>query len=262
MRQIGKRTALLAAAALLALLGATAAQAGLTKKGVVEVSFEANLIPSSLPRSKPAPVGVQMSGAVKTTDRSAPPKLQSLSVQINRHGILSSKGLPTCPLAKISTGSGQAALNACKRSLVGHGNVTTRVALPDQEPFADTGGMLAFNGTYRGHPAIFAQVASGPPLPLTYVIVFEVKKAHGQFGTALDATLPSIAAGYGSVSSFYLTLSRTYTDHGQKRSYLSASCPAPPGFPGGPFPLAKATYAFEGGLRMSNELVKQCKVRG
>ena len=263
MRLPAKKTAPIALAIALALIGATLAQAGgLTKKGVVEVSFEGSLLPSTLPRSKPAPVSVQMNGAVKTTDRSAPPRLERISLDINRHGILSAAGLPGCPLAKISTGSGEEARAACGRSMIGHGNVTTRVELPGQEPFDSVGGMLAFNGTYHGRPAIFAQVASGPPLALTYVIVFEVKKTHGTFGTSLTATLPPIASGYGSVSSFYLTLSRTFTHNGQKRSYVSAACPAPAGFPGAPFTLAKATYEFQGGLKMSNELTKQCKVRG
>ena len=45
--------------------------------------------------------------------------------------------------------------------------------------------MEAFNGTYKHRPAIFAQVSSQTPLSLTYVIVFEVKKTHGRYGTAL-----------------------------------------------------------------------------
>ncbi len=258
-----KKTALAASAALLAVLVlAAAAQAGLSQKGDLQVSFNGGIRPSTLPRSRQAPVTVEMNGSIKTTDKSVPPRLQRISLEINGHGRLSSKGLPTCNLASISTGTGATAKRVCGPALIGHGNVTSRIAFPSQEPFLSIGGMLAFNGTYKGRPAIFAQVSSQAPLSLTYVIVFQVKKAHGTFGTALDATLPPIASGYGEISSFFMTLGRRYTVHGHAESYASANCPAPKGVNQVGFDLAKATYEFEGGVKMSNELNKTCKVRG
>ncbi len=246
----------------MALALATGAQAGLSQKGALQVSFEGQIIPTALPRSSPAPVSVQMSGSIKTTDKSVPPRLERISLQINSHGALSSKGLSSCPLARIETGTGASAKAACGSEMVGHGNVTSRIALPAQEPFLSVGGMEAFNGTYHGHPAILAQVVSGPPLPLTYVIVFEVKKTHGAFGTALDATIPPIASGYGQISSFYMTLARKFSFHGHPASYATASCPAPKGINEVGFKLAKATYEFAGAITTSNELQKTCKVRG
>ena len=106
-----KKTALAAAsAALLAALAlASLAQAGLSQKGSLQVSFGGEIIPSALPRTATAPVQVQMSGSIKTTDKSVPPRLERISLQINRHGTLSSKGLSACPLAKIETGTGASA---------------------------------------------------------------------------------------------------------------------------------------------------------
>jgi hypothetical protein len=94
------------------------------------------------------------------------------------------------------------------------------------------------------------------------VIVFEVKKATGTFGTELIGTLPPIASEYGYISAFDLSLGRTYTYKGEKLSYASASCPAPKGFPGATFPFAKAAYEFAGGVKVSSTLVRECKVRG
>ena len=258
-----KLTLAATASVLLAFLVLTAiAQAGISQKGDLQVSFEGGIRPSTLPRSKPSPVTVEMSGSIKTTDKSVPPRLERISLQINSHGKLSSKGLPTCNLAAISTGTGATAKRVCGGALIGHGNVTSRIAFPSQEPFLSIGGMLAFNGTYKGRPAIFAQVSSQTPLSLTYVIVFEVKKTHGTYGTALDATLPPIASGYGEISSFYMTLGRKFSSHGHNESYASADCPAPSGIREVIFKLAKATYEFEGGVKMENELNKQCKAKG
>lgn len=265
MRQgITKKIALLltSAAIAAALALAAIAQAGISQTGDLQVSFDGGLRPSTLPRTKPSPVTVEMSGSIKTTDKSVPPRLARISLQINSHGSLNPRGLPTCNLASISSGTGAAARRVCGSSLIGHGNVTSRIAFPSQEPFLSIGGMEAFNGTYKHRPAIFAQVSSQTPLSLTYVIVFEVKKTRGRYGTALNATLPPIASGYGEISSFYMTLGRKFSSRGHKASYASASCPAPKGISEVGFDLARATYEFEGGITMSNELNKQCKAKG
>jgi hypothetical protein len=243
------------------LLLVTPVSAELAQKGNLQVAFNGNIFPSKLPRSEPAPVSVQMGGKIKTTDKSTPPKLERIVLDINANGIIDTKGLPTCPLGKLNSISSAGARRACGDALVGHGNVTSRVSLPGQGAFASNGPLLAFNGRFKGHQAVFAQVASGAPLPLTYVIVFEVKKTKGTFGTSLVGTLPPIASEYGYISAFDLSLGRNYTFHGHKMSFASASCPAPSGFPGAVFPFAKASYEFAGATTLSSKLVRQCKVR-
>jgi hypothetical protein len=59
-----------------------------------------------------------------------------------------------------------------------------------------------------------------------------------------------------------LTLHRTYSYRGHSRSYLSAACPALPGFPGALFPLARASFAFAGGTTLTQTLNRSCKARG
>ena len=204
-----KKTALLAGVAVLAALILSAiAQAGPVQQGDLLVYFGGEIRPSTLPRTDPAPVTVEMNGSIKTTDKSVPPRLARIKLDINSHGRLSAKGLPTCPLAKISTGTGATAKRICGSSLIGHGNVTSRIAFPSQEPFLfDTAAWRPSTAPIRA-PGVFAQVSSQKPLSLTYVIVFEVKKTHGTYGTALDATLPPIASGYGE--------DRALHDPGQK----------------------------------------------
>lgn len=251
----------LTALCLSALALANLASAEVEQKGKLIVSFHGEISPRKLPRTGSAPVGVQMGGKIKTTDRSMPPKLERITLDINSHGKIQTKGLATCALSKLESISSAGARKACSDALVGHGNVTSRVSLPGQGAFASNGILQAFNGTYKGHPAIFAQVASGAPLPLTYVIVFEIKKTHGTFGTSLIGTLPEIASEYGYISAFDLSLKRTYSYHGQKLSYAQASCAAAKGFPGASFPFARISYGFEGGTTVSKELVRECKVR-
>jgi hypothetical protein len=238
------------------------AQAEQAQKGTLLVSFNGGIAPQKLPRAEAAPVNVQMGGKIKTTDRSTPPKLEQIVLEINSNGKIQTKGLGTCSLGRLNSVSSATAKKTCASALIGHGNVTSRVSLPGQGAFASNGVLEAFNGTYKSHPAVFAQVESGAPLPLTYVIVFEVKKSAGTFGTKLIGTLPAIASEYGYISAFNLSLGATYSYHGKKMSYASASCPAPKGFPGASFPFAKASYVFAGGTTLSSKLVRSCKVRG
>ena len=63
-----------------------------------------------------------------------------------------------------------------------------------------------------------------------------------------------------TVTGLQMTLGRTFTSHGKKRSYLSAACPAPQGFPGATFPFAKASFAFAGQMTLGSTLTRSCKV--
>jgi hypothetical protein len=248
---------------LLAAVGLCAlAQAEIAKKGDVTVSFHGDISPQKLPRTGTAPIAVQMGAKIKGSDPADPPVLERILLEINSHGVLQSKGLAKCSLAKLDSVDSTQAKKACGDALVGHGNVTSRVTLPGQGAFASNGPLLAFNGVHKGKQAIFAQVATGAPLPLTYVIVFDVTKTKGTFGTRLDATLPPIASEYGYISAFDMSLSRRYRSGGKKMSYASAGCPAPKGFDLASFPLAKASYEFSGDRALTQTLVRECKVRG
>lgn len=264
MKTSSKKTALAGLLATAAALLALAAIAGAeqSQKGNLIASFHGGIAPVKLPRTEPAPISVQMGGKIKTTDKSTPPKLERIVLEINRLGKISTKGLATCALPKLEAVSAASAKSSCAKALIGHGNVTSRVSLPGQGAFASNGSLLAFNGTYKGHQAVLAQVESGPPLPLTYVIVFEVKKKGGTFGTELIGALPEIASEYGYISAFDLSLGATYDFHGKKMSYASADCPAPQGFTQAVFPFAKASYEFADGRTLSSKLVRSCKVRG
>lgn len=244
------------------LAGALGAQAEQDQKGNLIGLFHGGISPSRLPRTELAPVTVQMGGKIRTTDKSAPPKLLQIILDINAHGHVQTKGLGSCSLGKLNSISAADAKRTCGDALIGHGNVTSRVTLPEQGSFASNGSLLAFNGRYKGHPAVFAQVESGPPLPLTYVIPFEVKKKKGTFATELVGILPEIASEYGYISAFDLSLGRIYRYHGKKLSYAAASCPAPKGFTLGTFPLARSSYVFADGRTLSGTLVRTCKVRG
>lgn len=254
-----KATALCLCAALCLAAAASAEQ---VKVGNLIASFHGSIAPSALPRAGAAPVAVQMGGKIKTTDRTVPPKLTQIVLQINSRGVISTRGLGRCTLGRLGALTASQAKRRCADALIGHGNVTSRVSLPEQGTFASNGALDAYNATYKGHPAVFAKVESGQPLPLSYVIVFAMKKTKGTFGTTLTGTLPPIASEYGYITAFDLSLGRRYSYRGKSLSYASASCPAPKGFNEISFPMARASYVFEDGRVLSSKIERTCKVAG
>jgi hypothetical protein len=261
---MGAQRRIAAVLACLALLGfATMAHAVVTQQGNLRVSVSGKLSPRKLPREGAAPISVSLGGQVATTDGSTPPKLKSLAIEVNRNGHFQSTGLPLCPLAKIQPASTQRALANCRSSLVGKGSFSALVGLGEQEAYETKGRLLLFNAERKGKPLLYGQIYASHPFATSFVIPFAVKDvARGHFGTLLSATLPAALRNWGNLTAIEMTLSRRYAYQGQERSYVSAGCPAPKGFGGAVFPLARSTFAFEGGVSVTSTLTDQCKVRG
>jgi hypothetical protein len=232
------------------------------QKGGLIVSFGGSIAPRALPRVGTAPVGVSVSGRVRTPGRGLPPSLRRISLEVNRNGVLFRRGLPTCELSQLqATGTGQA-LAACGKAQVGSGAVGGVIAIPEQGPLPFHGRVVAFNGRLSdGRPAILAHLYTPQPLPQTFILAFRVERLAGTFGTRFVAVVPKRTRRITHITSFSLHLRRTYRFGGRLRSYLSAGCPAPAGFPGTTFPLVRANYRFDGGPNIGSTLVRTCRAR-
>ncbi len=228
----------------------------------VRVSFDGKLTPHALPRHGVAPVGIVVDAKIGATGGDDPPQLRRISIAINRNGRFTSEGLPACRLDQIQPSTTAGALAACRRSLVGEGNFSANVKLPEQSPFPSAGKVLAFNGRVGGKPAILAHIYGTQPAPTSTVLPFVLGTAHGTYGTVLEASLPQATGSWGYVTGLRMNLRRRFTSHGEARSYLSAGCPAPAGFPSAAFPLARTSFAFSGGLTLVSVLNRTCRAHG
>ena len=215
----------------------------------------------SLPRSGSTPVRVSVDSRIATVDDSRPPQLQRITIAINREGRLSSAGLPTCGFERLQPSSTAGALAACRRSLIGEGHFTSKVLLPAQAPYPSNGKLDAFSGTYDGRPAILAHVFGTQPAPTSDTIPLLISRTNGTYRVQLSASLPHIDGEWGYVTGLSMTLGRTFSSHGKRRSYPSATCPAPKGFPGAVFPFARASFAFPG-KTLTSILTRTCRARG
>jgi hypothetical protein len=251
------------AAALLAAVLATLvslAQAETVQRGNLRVSFSGEIQPRTLPRQGAAPIAVSVGGRIYSTDGSPPPQLRRIEIAINRNGRLDPRGLPRCPLAKIQPATTRNALAACRSALVGQGSFAASVAIPEQSPFPSQGKLLAFNGREGGQPVIYAHVYGTDPVPTSFTLPMAITSiSKGAFGTSISASLPRVTSNIAFVKEISLTLRRSFSYRGERHGYLSAGCPAPKGFPGAVFPLARAGFAFEGGRTLTTVLTRSCR---
>jgi len=240
---------------------AALARAELTASGDLFVRFSGGIEPNALPRHKRAPVSVSVSGTVRTLSGERPPALRGIQIAINSSGHLDTNGLPVCRRGEIEPSSTAQALAICEAALVGSGSYDAEVAYPEQPAFRSQGVILAFNSIVDGHRAVLAHIYDSDPIPFTLIIVFHIRQRSGTFGTVLAGSVPESVVRWGYLKRVSLTLHRNFIYRGRERSYLSASCHAPTGFPGATFPFAHASMSFEDGRSLSSTITRSCKVQ-
>jgi hypothetical protein len=258
---MGRRTAALATAVGL-LTCAGIAGAAVVQEGNLRITVLSQILPYKLPRHGTAPIAVFVSGHLDAPKGGIPAQLQRMTVKVNKHGLLQSRGLPTCRLAEIQPASTERALASCGDAVVGSGQFWAHIVLPDQGAYSTHGRLLIFNGGQKGKPALLTHIFTANPFFSSFVIPFGIKKiSKGPYGTELSASLPQALGSWGYVDRIKLTLKRKYTYKGRQLSYFNAGCPAPEGSKRTVFPLALASFDFAKGVSISAKVEKACAVK-
>lgn len=256
------RLAIATVLALALLTGAVAARGELIQQGSLRVHFEGQLRPHALPRERRAPVSVSLEGLVSTSDGTRPPQLREMTIAVNRAGVVSSVGLPTCSAPQLQQTSTEAALRICGGALVGHGRFAANVDFPGAPLIPARGVVLAFNSRLHGRPGVLLHLYGSTPVRAAFVLPFEIShRRSGRYGAVFSTKIPELASGLGYVTEIEMKIGRTYFYRGKRHSFLSASCAAPAGFPGTTFTLAQTTFTFANGQRLSTGLLRDCRVR-
>lgn len=246
-----------------ALFGGAATQrtaAEQTQQGTLVSSLKGELRPLTLPRDHLAPVAVHLEARLRTSDGSLLPRVTRLEIGLPGQGVLSTRGLPTCPPRRLRNTKSPEALAACRTALVGQGRLRAVVALPNQSPFAVNARLLAFNARIGGRRAVLLHAGASDP-PTSSVLPLLVKRGSGRFGTALAGAVSPALGPWPRLERFEITLFRRYRYRGAPRSYLSASCPIPLGLTAGFFSFARASYGLAGGSRIATAIARGCRAR-
>ena len=255
----------LAAIVLLALAALAVAQsrrasAEQTQRGNLISALNGELRPLTLPRDHSAPVAVHLEGRLRTADGSLLPRVTRLELGLPGQGVLSTKGLPVCPARRLRDTRTREALSACRRALVGSGRLDALVALPNQAPIDVRAPLLAFNARSGRHRAVLLHAGAANP-PSSSVLRLLVKPGSGRFGTALVGEVSPALGPWPHLERFEITLFRRFGYRGNRRSYISASCPLPAALTAGFFSFARASYDLAGGGHIGTAITRSCRAR-
>lgn len=195
--------------------------------GNICVADDGGITPTKLPRHGSAPVTARLNGEISTKDGSHLPAFESLDMKIQNNISIDPVGLPTCTIGKLQATSSATAKRACGDAIVGSGEAEVEVAFPEQAPFRSTGPLILFNAGKKGPTTtLLLHAYVNVPAPTAIVVKATVTRIHEDpFGLRIQATVPKIAGGSGSVTDFELEVGRRFTYKGKKRSFLSAGCP-------------------------------------
>lgn len=261
-RNSGTRRLLGALITLLALaaIGTGLAHGERTQHGNLIVSLDGGLAPLKLPRDRPAPVSIHLSGGLQTADRSVLPRVTKIEIGLPGQGVLTTRGLPVCPQRLVRHTLPAQALAACRRALVGHGNLRAEVLLPNQPSFQVHASLLAFNGSVDGRRAVLLHAYSENP-PTAVVLTFRIRLRSGRLGTTLVADLPPSLGPWPHFAHFAMTFGRRYAYRGKRYSYIAASCPISNANTAGFFSFARASYTLAGGREVGTSIPRSCRAR-
>ena len=199
--KVHRRTRVLALSAII-LTGCTVATAATVQNGGLRITVVSQLKPYKLPRDKPAPIAVFVAGHLQNAKGGIPPQLQKLTVRVNHHGLLQSKGLPVCKIPEVQPASTGRALASCGEAIIGSGQFWANIVLPDQGAYRTQGRLLIFNGREGNRPLLLAHIYTTHPFATSFVIPFSIEHvSKGPYGTELRASLPQALGSWTGSSS-------------------------------------------------------------
>ena len=214
--------------------------------GNLVFTFNGGFSPTKLPKKKLAPIMLSAKGQIATKDGTHPPALKEVVVETDKNGAIDTKGVPVCKSGQLQSRDTKAAEKVCKGAIIGTGTTGVEIQFPEQNPIPVTSKLLVFNGgTAGGKTTLFIHAYITVPTPAAIVTTVKIKKIHkGRYGLLSVASIPKIAGGSGSVTSFSLKV-------GNKKKVLSAKCPD------GKL-QANALAKFADGTTVSAGIVRTC----
>ena len=232
---------------------AMAAKDTIIRAGNLEVVIDGSsgLSPKALSKTKYTPVAFTAAGSVKSLDPSEPqpPPLKEVLLDA-KNSAVNVKGLPTCSSGQLQARDTKAVEAACKPAIIGKGTTTVSVKFPEQAPIPAKSPLLVFNGGVKGGVTTF-YIHAYLTQPITTAIVTTVKIKKSGSGLSSVTTVPKIANGAGSVTSFSLKIDKKFTYKGKKQSVLSAKCI------GGKI-QAHVTATFYDNSKLSSDVLRTC----
>ena len=225
--------------------------------GNLTLTTNGGFSPKALSKKTPTPITLTAEGKISTTDGSHPPALQEAIIETDKDGFVDTKGIPTCTAGKLQSRDTKAAEKACPTAIIGSGTTDGEIAFPEQKPISTSSKLIVFNGgTSGGKTTLYIHAYITVPTPAAIVTTVKISKhPNGPYGLKSVATIPKIAGGSGSVTSFSLKINKGIKVNGKTYNPLTAKCTD------GKLQV-KAEGKFSDGTVAKTEFVRACTPKG
>jgi hypothetical protein len=219
------------------------------RAGNLELTFNGGFTPKKISKTKPTPIKLNVSGKIRTVDGSHPPAMKEFDLETDKNGAINVKGVPVCAAGKLQSRDTKAAEGACRSAIIGSGQATAEIAFPEQRPIPAKSKIIAFNGGFKGGTTtLYIHAYITVPVPAAIVTTVKIKKINkGRYGLLSVASIPKIAGGSGSVTDFFLNIT--------KKGVLTLKCP------NGKVP-ARGEAVFSDGTKAKAEIIRTCTPKG
>jgi len=205
---------------------ATAEKPVKVRAGNLDLTFNGGFTPKALSKTTPTPIKLNVSGKIATVDGTHPPALKEFILETDKNGSVEVPGYPTCTSGELQARDSKSAKAVCGDAILGEGKTDIQIQFPEQAPIPVKSPLLLINGGAKGGVlTFFVHAYITVPTPAAVVTTVKITKVkNGRYGIKSVASIPKIAGGSGSVTSFNLTVDKKYSYKGKKISVLSAKC--------------------------------------
>ncbi|HEY8466473.1 MAG TPA: hypothetical protein VIL04_06705 [Solirubrobacterales bacterium] len=188
------------------------------------VTAGGSFAPKRLPAKRMAPIALKVNYSIRMRDGSFPPTLERMVLDFDRDGRMDVRGLPRCREERIADVGRPGALRACRRALVGQGEVRVLVDGPDED-LPVKAQLLAFNaGRAGGARTVLLHARLALPEPTTVIAPVRITRAPGRpYRDRAEISFPQLADGVSLVG-FKAKFERRWRHRGKRRSFVSARC--------------------------------------
>jgi hypothetical protein len=210
----------------LALLVAGSAYALHLRAGNLVVDGDGGFAPRQLPKDHAAPIRAFLHGSIGTVDGTRPSPLRKVVLEVDKHALVETRGLPTCSMHKLIATTTRRARLSCPGAIVGTGFGTVLTEMPEQAPIKTSSPITIFNGPPKdGNPTAIGHTHLDYPGPVTYLIPAVIEKIHsGRYGYRIEIDIPRIINDFGSPIYGRFEIGRKWHFGGRALSYANASC--------------------------------------
>ncbi|MFT3863653.1 MAG: hypothetical protein QM729_05215 [Solirubrobacterales bacterium] len=227
------------------------------KVGELELTANGGFSPKALSKTKQTPISFRAAGEITEEDGSHPPAIREVILEADKAGEVHLKGIPTCRSGQLQATETSAAKKACGSALIGEGQATAQVALPEQAPINVNSKILVFSGGEKGGKAtMFIHAYFSQPVSGAIVTTVTITKhRHGRFGTLAVANIPQITGGNGSITKFNLEIFKSVKVKGKTYNPISSKCED------GKLKV-HVEGKFEDGTKAKAEIIRACTPKG